>query len=156
MESPIKIGELKKTLNIPNKSWGSPIHNGLNLMKIHVNAISKNNITQEFHLKLIESTLFQFNIKTNFLKLFQKKMYMALMVYHVLWKNENAIDVTNHKIIQIFTKDIMHHIFKNNMRIGKAKGHHNVLLSLPLRSNLIVLTKTGCFRFLSLLFLGYW
>jgi len=80
----IEIGELKKTLNIPNRSWGSPIHNGLNLMKIHANAISKNNITQEFHLKLIESTLFQFNIKTNFLKLLQKKMYMAFMVYHVL------------------------------------------------------------------------
>jgi hypothetical protein len=83
-ELPIEIGELKKTLNIPNKSWGSPIYNDLNLMKVHANAISKNNITQEFHLKLMEFTFFQFNIKTNFLKLFQNKTYMALMVYHVL------------------------------------------------------------------------
>jgi len=29
----------KKTLNIVNKKWGSPIQNGLNLMGIHVNAI---------------------------------------------------------------------------------------------------------------------
>jgi hypothetical protein len=79
----IKIGEPKKTLNILNKSWGSPIHNGLNLTRVHVNTISKNNITQELHLRLMESIFLQFGIKTNFLELFQNKMYMALMVCHV-------------------------------------------------------------------------
>jgi hypothetical protein len=49
-ESLIEINEPKKTLNIPN--------NGLNLMKVHVNIILRNNITQEFHLRLIESTFF--------------------------------------------------------------------------------------------------
>jgi len=80
----IEMGEPKKTLNIVNKSWGSPIHNGLNLMKAHANAISKTNITPEFHLKLMESTLLQFGIHINFLELFQNKTYMAFMVYHVL------------------------------------------------------------------------
>jgi hypothetical protein len=55
-ESSIKIGEPKKTLNILNKSWGSPIHNGLNLMRVHANTISKNIIIQKFHLKLMEPT----------------------------------------------------------------------------------------------------
>jgi hypothetical protein len=66
-----------------NRSWGSPIDDGLNLMKVHVNAISKNNITQKFHLRLMESTLFQFGIKTNFSELFQNNTYMALRVCHV-------------------------------------------------------------------------
>jgi hypothetical protein len=65
-ESPIEIVEPKKTLNIPNRSWGSPIHNGLKLVKVHANTISRDNITQEFHFRLMESTFFQFGIKTNF------------------------------------------------------------------------------------------
>jgi hypothetical protein len=69
-ESPIEIDNPKKTLNILNISWGSPIHNGLNLMKVHMNTISKNNIIQEFNFRLMESTLPQFGINTNFLKLF--------------------------------------------------------------------------------------
>jgi hypothetical protein len=83
-ESPIEVGEPNKTLNIMNRSWVSPIHNGLNLTRVHMNAISPNNITQEFHLRLMEFTFFQFGIKTNFSELFQNKMYMALMVCHVL------------------------------------------------------------------------
>lgn len=41
LRSSIKLHKCwpKKILNIMNKNWGSPIHNGLNLMGIHVNAI---------------------------------------------------------------------------------------------------------------------
>ncbi len=125
-ESLIEFNEPKKTLNISNRSWGSLIHNGLNLMKVHANAISKNNITQEFHFKFMESTFFQFGIKINFSKFFQNNMYMVFMVCHVLWENEDVINVTNHKIIQIFMEDIIHHMLKNNKCINKAKGHHNI------------------------------
>jgi hypothetical protein len=95
-------------------------------MKVHANAISKNNVTKEFHFRLMESTLFQFGIKTNFSKLFQNNTYMALMVCHVLRENEDVIDVTNKKIIQILTKNIIHHMLKENRCIGKTKGHHNI------------------------------
>jgi hypothetical protein len=42
----IKVGKSKKPLDISNKSSNNPFGNGLNLMKIHVNAISKDDITQ--------------------------------------------------------------------------------------------------------------
>jgi hypothetical protein len=58
-EISIKVGKSKKRLNILNKNYSSPINNGLNLMKIHVNVISINDITQEFHFKLIEFTILQ-------------------------------------------------------------------------------------------------
>ncbi len=125
-ESLIEISKPKETLNISNKSWGSPIHNSLNLTRVYGNAISKNNITQEFHLKLMESTLLQFGINTNLWELFQNKTYMVFMTCHVLWKNEDIINVINHKIIQILMKDITHHMSKNNRCIGKTKGHHNI------------------------------
>jgi hypothetical protein len=48
-ETPIEVNESKKTLNFTNKSWGNPIHNGLDLMSYDVNVISKNNIPKEFH-----------------------------------------------------------------------------------------------------------
>jgi hypothetical protein len=70
-ETSIKVDKSKKTLNIPNISWNSLINNGLNFMKIHVNAISRNDVTQEFHFKLIEFTLLQFGVKSNLLKLLQ-------------------------------------------------------------------------------------
>jgi hypothetical protein len=72
------------------------------------NAISKDDITQEFHFKLMEFTFKKFGIKSNLSKLLQNQMYMALMVFDVLLKNEDVIDVTNHKIIEVFTKDIVH------------------------------------------------
>jgi hypothetical protein len=56
----IKVGKSKKTLDISNKSSNSPINNGLNLIRIHVNVISKGlfivvvlkkeKFTQEFFL----------------------------------------------------------------------------------------------------------
>jgi hypothetical protein len=46
-EMPTKVGESKKTLNIMNRSWGGPIDNGFNLVTIHVNAISRDDITQK-------------------------------------------------------------------------------------------------------------
>jgi hypothetical protein len=44
-ETLIKVGKFKETLDISNRSWSNPINNGLNLVKIHVNAISKNDVT---------------------------------------------------------------------------------------------------------------
>ncbi len=73
----------------------------------------------------MESTFFQFGIKTNFLKLIQNKIDMELMVYHILGENENFIFVIDQKIIQILTKNIIHLMLKDNRCIGKAKGHHN-------------------------------
>jgi hypothetical protein len=48
-ETLIEIGKSKKTLNITNRSWGSLVDNGLNLAKIHVNAISRDDVAKEFH-----------------------------------------------------------------------------------------------------------
>jgi hypothetical protein len=54
----------------------------------------------------MEFTLFQFGIKSNLRKLLQNQMYMALMVLHALWKNEDVINVIDHEIIQVLVKDI--------------------------------------------------
>jgi len=43
-ETLIKVGKLNKTLDIMNRSWGTLVDNGLNLMKIHANAISKDDV----------------------------------------------------------------------------------------------------------------
>ncbi len=77
-------------------------------MKVHANVISKDDVTQKFHFKLMEFPFLQLGIKSNFPKLFQHKMYMVLMICHIIWENENVIDVTNHKIIQVSTKHIIH------------------------------------------------
>jgi hypothetical protein len=42
-----KIWRIQKKLDILNKSWSSPIINGLNFTRIHANAISKDDVTQE-------------------------------------------------------------------------------------------------------------
>jgi hypothetical protein len=47
---------------------------------------------------------------------------MPCKVCHILWKNEDFIDVRDHKIIQLLTKDIIHHMLKDNRCIGKVKG----------------------------------
>jgi hypothetical protein len=51
---------------------------------------------------------------------------MSLMVFHVLLENEDVIDVTNHEILQIFMKDIIHQMLENSKCVSKAKWHHNI------------------------------
>jgi hypothetical protein len=67
IEVSIEFFKSKKTLNIMKKRWGNPIHNGLDLERIHVNAISRYNISKEFHFSLMEFTFFQLIVKSNFL-----------------------------------------------------------------------------------------
>jgi hypothetical protein len=57
--------------------------------------ISKDDVTKEFH----------FGVEFDFLKFVQNKTYISFIVFHDLRKNGNVINVTNHKIIQIFTKN---------------------------------------------------
>jgi hypothetical protein len=71
-----------------------------------MNAISRYDITQEFHFKLMEFTHFQFGVKCNFSKFFQNKMYMVLMDLHVLQENEDVVNVTDYEIIQVLTKKL--------------------------------------------------
>jgi hypothetical protein len=51
-------------------------------------------------------TFFQFGVEFDFFKFVQNKKYTSFIIFHVLRKNEDMIDVTNHKIIQIFTKNV--------------------------------------------------
>jgi hypothetical protein len=70
-ETFIKIDESKKTFDISNRSWSSPINNGLNLTRINVNAFSRNDVTQKFRSRLMEFALLQFGVKSNVPKLLQ-------------------------------------------------------------------------------------
>jgi hypothetical protein len=72
-ETLIEVGKSKKTLNITNRNWGSLVNNGLNLAKIHANAISKDDVAKEFHFGLMKFTFLQFGIKFNFPELVQNK-----------------------------------------------------------------------------------
>ncbi len=74
----------KKTLNILNRSQGNPINNGMDFMRVHANAISRDDVAQKFHFKLTEFTFLQLGIKYDFPKLLQHNLYMVFMIYHVL------------------------------------------------------------------------
>jgi hypothetical protein len=67
-------------------------------VRIHVNAISRDDITQKIHFILMEFTFLQFGIKSNFLELLQDKTYMAFVVLHILQENKDVIDVIDHEI----------------------------------------------------------
>jgi hypothetical protein len=77
-------------------------------MRIHVNAIFKDNIFEEFRFGLREFTFFQLNVEFNFFELIQNKSNMLFMFLHLLGKNDDVIDVTNHKIIQVFMENIIY------------------------------------------------
>jgi len=77
----VKISKPKKTLNIMNRSWGNPIHNGLNFARVHVYTIFQIDATEEFHFSLMKFTFFQLGIKSNFPKLVQNKSNMSFMLF---------------------------------------------------------------------------
>jgi hypothetical protein len=53
-------------------------------------------------------------------------MYIVFMVIHVLQENEDVINITNHKIIQVPIKDIIHQMLKDSRCVSKTKSHHNI------------------------------
>jgi hypothetical protein len=71
-------------LNIANRNSSSPIDNGLNLAKIHADAIFRYDVTKEFCFNLMKFTFFQLGIESNFLELVQNKSNMSFMVFQVL------------------------------------------------------------------------
>jgi hypothetical protein len=85
-----------------NKSWGNPIHNGLDLIRIHVNTIFIDNIHKEFDFNLMEFASLQLNVGSNFSELVQNKSNMLFMFFYLLRENEDVIDVKNHEVIQRF------------------------------------------------------
>jgi hypothetical protein len=68
-ETSIKVIKFNKTLDITNRSWGTLVDNGLKLVRIHANAISKDDVIEEFHINLMKFTFFQLGIKFDFLEL---------------------------------------------------------------------------------------
>ncbi len=48
------------------------------------------------------------------------------MVLHVPLENEDVIDVTKYEIVQIFMKNIVHHMLENIKYVNKAKWHHKI------------------------------
>jgi len=55
----------------------------VNIARIHANAISKDDVMQDFHFRLMEFTFLQFGVKSNLSKFLQNEMYMVFMVLHV-------------------------------------------------------------------------
>ncbi len=55
-----------------------------------------------------------------------KHVEMVFMFFQVLGENEDVINVTNYKIIEIFTKNIIHEMLKDGKCIYKAKMHHHI------------------------------
>jgi hypothetical protein len=68
-ETSIKVGKSKKTLNISNRIEGNPINNSLSLMKVHAIVISRDDVAQESHFRLMEFTFLQHDIMFDFSKL---------------------------------------------------------------------------------------
>jgi hypothetical protein len=64
-----------------NKSWGSPVHNGLNLARIHADAIFIIDVAEEFHFSLMKFAFFQLGIRSNFHELVQNKSNMSFMLF---------------------------------------------------------------------------
>ncbi len=122
----IKVGESKKTLNITQKRWGNLIRNGWGLVKIHENAISRNKISKKIHFNLMKFSFLQFNIESNSFKFVKNKSNILFIFLHVLGKNEDAIDVKNNKVIQVFMENIIHQVLKDYKGISKAKRHHHI------------------------------
>jgi hypothetical protein len=106
-EMSIKVGKSNKTLDILNKSWSSLINNGLKLIKIHANAILEMTWYKN-------STLFNgIHISPIWCKIQPPKVYPKQDVHGThgpprSLRNEDVINVINHKIIQVFIKNNIH------------------------------------------------
>jgi hypothetical protein len=96
--------------------------------------MSKNKIFKKFQFNLMEFAFLQFNIQCNSFKLVQNKPNISFIFLLVLGKNEDVIDVTNHKVIQVFMENIIHQMLKDNKDISKAKRHHHIFKMVKIDS----------------------
>ncbi len=101
-EMSIEVGKSKKTLNITNRSWDSPFHNGLYFMKIYMGAISKDYVPKGFYVDFMKFTFLQFGVNFDSPNIVQKQF---THVIHVLpcflrkWKCHQCNKPWNHQSI---------------------------------------------------------
>jgi hypothetical protein len=79
---------------------------------------------KEFHLGVMEFAFLQLGIKSNLFELVQNKSNMSFMFFHVLEKNKDVINVTNHEIIQVFLRNIVHQMLKVDNWSGQKASPH--------------------------------
>jgi hypothetical protein len=118
-ETFIKVGKSKKTLDILNKNWSSPINNGLNLARIHGNAIFRYDATQD---KLMKFTFFQFGVKFNLPKLLQNQTYKAWRTPKLLngLKCESKLKITEEQGVRACS------LARNILKGGGVKGRTGI------------------------------
>ncbi len=71
----VEFYKFKKTLNITDISWGNQIHNGLNLVRIHADAIFRVDVFKNFQFGLMKFTFFQFVVEFDFFGLVHNKSH---------------------------------------------------------------------------------
>ena len=120
----VEVGKPQEDLDIMDRTRRRPIHYCRHILRIHGDTIWGDNIAKEFNLILVEGTFLSFGPETIGMQSVQYQLDMLHVFFVIVRKDQNVIKIDNNKLIQEFSKDIIHEVLEGCQGIGESIRHH--------------------------------
>ena len=88
--------------------------------------MARDNIPKKLYLRLVEVTFLELSIQTDTAKLVKDQSNMLLRLLYILGINQNVVKITNNKVLEKFSKNIVHQVLKDCWCVCKSKRHDKV------------------------------
>src|ERR1035438_2076565 len=120
----VEVGKTQEDLDIRNRTRRRPKPYCRYLLWIHGDTIWGDNIAKEFNLILVEGTFLSFGPETIGTQSVQYQLDMFRVFFIIVRKDQNVIKIDHNKLIQEFSKDIVHEVLEGCGGIGESIRHH--------------------------------
>ena len=94
-ETTIEIGKTKKRLEILNLGRLWPFCDGFELLGVHLNAVSTDDVAQVFDFRAIKLALSCIGTKLSITEAVEDQTNMPIMLFLGFGENENVVEVDN-------------------------------------------------------------
>ena len=105
-----------------------PIHNCRHLLRIHGNALGRDDMTKIKNLIEPKFTLGELGVELMFPELIKNQTQVLGMIFLVLRENQNVIEIDQNEFIGVGVEDEVHHARERRRSVGEAKRHDGVFI----------------------------
>jgi len=125
-EAAIEVGESKEDLNILDRGGRGPFEDSGDLVLVHSNSISTDDVTEEVDLLLVELTLLRFDPELCFLKSLEDDGDVLSVFGEGVGVDEDVVEVNDAEDVEVLAKGVVHKVLEGGGSVGEAEGHDGV------------------------------
>ena len=127
-ESSAISGKTEKASKLLHILRRFPFNNGLNLGRVNLNALGRDNMPKINHFFQPELALGKLGIQLVFSQFIKHQPEMFLMFFLILRKDQNVVEIEQDKLILEWRENIVHQSIKSRRSISQTKRHDRILI----------------------------